>query len=110
MGRGCSVNEESYFSTPNVMVPLNAREAGTIATVALEQLRAYQTRAHTWPMERHSHNSDTTKGQPCWCCVVCDPCETIWFVNDRTVNIYTYTEEEILALKVAHIRQVHSDG
>ena len=101
---------EGYYATSNKMVPLQDREAGEIAPVALEQLRGYQSRAQSWPMARHSHNSDTAKGRPCWCCTVCNPCETVWFVNDRAGNIYTYSDEEILALKVAHIRQVHSDG
>jgi hypothetical protein len=100
----------SYCLTPNVMVPLNSRETGSIATVAMEQLRHYQALASTWPMERHEHHSNTAKGRPCWCCVVCDPCETIWFINDRAGGIYSYSEEEILTLKVAHIRQVHDDG
>jgi hypothetical protein len=101
---------EGYYATSNKMVPLQDREAGEIAPVALEQLRGYQARAQSWPMERHEHHSETAMGRPCWCCVVCDPCETIWFINDRAGGIYTYTEDEILALKVAHIRQVHDNG
>lgn len=98
---------EGYYSTPNLMVPLNDREPGTIAQVALDQLAEWERIARHWPVERHCHDSEQKKGQPCWCCAFCD--KTIWFINDPHGNIYTYDAGEILALKVAHIRQAHAE-
>lgn len=98
---------DGYFLTPNKMIPLNDRPAGEIAPVALEQLAAWQALARRWPIERHCHDTETRKGQPCWCCGVCD--KTIWFVNDPHGNIFVYSDDEILALKVAHIRQAHAE-
>lgn len=95
-----------YQAAPNTAVPLNNRQRGEVASVAVEQLRSYQGRATYWPVERHVHYL-----RACWCCTVCDPCETLWFVADTEDNVFTYTEDEILTLKVAHIRQTHdSDG
>jgi hypothetical protein len=92
---------EGFYMTPNVNIPLNKREAGEIADVALNQLAEWEAIARPWPMERHIHND-----RPSWCCAVCD--KTIYFVNDPRGEIYVYTDAEILALKVAHIRQAHS--
>jgi hypothetical protein len=63
-------------------------------------------------MERHEHWDERhDMFRNCWCCTVCDPCETLWFVDDPAGQIFTYTEDEILTLKVAHIRQAHDkDG
>ena len=101
-----------YYATPNKDIPLNDREAGQLAPVALEQLRTYQGRANNWPMERHEHYDEYDEVmRACWCCVVCKVCETLWFVNDPDGNVYSYTEDELQTLKVAHIRQslmVHS--
>jgi hypothetical protein len=106
------VSEGFYFQTPNVMVPLNSRGEDEIAPIAMEQLRSYQRRAANWPMERHEHWDERhDMFRNCWCCTVCDPCETLWFVDDPAGQIFTYTEDEILTLKVAHIRQAHDkDG
>jgi hypothetical protein len=94
-----------FYQTPNLMIPLNDRENGQIAEVALEELGHWQEAAQFWTMARHEH-----KGRPCWCCTICDPCETLWFVNDLSGKVYTYTDDEILALKVAHLRQCHPEG
>lgn len=96
------------FQTPNSDIPLNAREAGSLATIAMEQLRTYQGRAANWPVARHEHWDEYYEiMRPCWCCTVCDPCETLWFVSDPAGNIYSYSDEEIQTLKVAHLRQAH---
>jgi hypothetical protein len=96
---------QGYYKTPNVNIPLNDRESGTIADVALKQREEWEAIARPWPMERHCHDTEERKGQPCWCCAVCD--QTIFFINDPQGNIYIYTDAEILALKVAHVRQCH---
>jgi hypothetical protein len=104
---------EGYYQTPNIMIPLNDRPPGEIAPVALEQLAMWENIARGWPVERHCHDvyNDDGKlicnGQPCWCCADCD--KTIWFVNDPSGKIFVYADEEILALKVAHVRQCHAE-
>ena len=40
-------------------------------------------------------------------CIRCN--QSIYFVYDMHGEHYTYTEDEILALKIAHIRQVHAN-
>jgi hypothetical protein len=97
-------NDQAFYETPNAQVPLNDRQSGELAPVALEQLARYQALARSWYMERHEH-----QGRDGWCCMVDECDETLWFVNDLDGNIYHYTDDEILALKVAHIRQIH-DG
>lgn len=91
-----------YYETPNVFVPLNARDKGEIAPIALEQLALYQRVAAEWPILAY-----VRKGRECNTCGICD--ENIWFTSDQAGIKYSYTEEELTALKVAHIRQVHSD-
>lgn len=99
--------EKGYYQTPNKMIPLNDREPGELAPIAIKQLEEYVKVARYWPVERHIHNTPEKKGQPCWCCGICD--QTIWFVCDPYGTMYTYTTDEILALKVAHIRQSHAE-
>jgi hypothetical protein len=109
---GIAKPRRGYMATPNTEIPLNDREPGTVASIAMEQLRSYQGRATYWPMGRHEHWDEWYEiMRTCWCCTVCDPCETLWFVNDPADNVFSYTEDEILTLKVAHIRQAHDvDG
>lgn len=38
-------------------------------------------------------------------CTLCDQC--IWFTHDMHGEQYMYSTEEILALIIAHVRQVH---
>lgn len=93
---------QGYYETPNIYVPLNDREEGEIAPIALEQLAIYQRAAAEWPILAY-----VRKGRECNTCGICD--ENIWFTSDQAGTKYRYTEEELSALKVAHIRQVHSD-
>lgn len=87
-----------YYQTPNVNIPLNKREKGAIADVALDQLSAYQDRARTWPVY--------TDGR----CNRCTDChQNIWFSTDPRGYTYNYSDDEILALKVAHVRQCHAE-
>jgi hypothetical protein len=40
----------------------------------------------------------------------CGMCEvSVWRIRDDSGNKYTYTEDMLLALKVAHLRQCHSN-
>jgi hypothetical protein len=87
-----------YFETANINVPLNRREKGEVADVAKLQLHEYEERATVWPVY--------TDGR----CNRCREChQNIWFSKDPHGTPYAYKTEEILALKVAHIRQAH-DG
>jgi hypothetical protein len=89
---------EPNYMAPNTMVPLQNRETGTLAGIAMEQLRSYQTRAlawKTWPDGRVRR------------CMECD--ESIYFTADPHGVAYQYTDDELLALTVAHIRQCHDE-
>jgi hypothetical protein len=98
---------DGYFQTPNLMIPYNDRPEGEIAPIALAQLEEWEAVAREWPVERHTHQSEYSPPRPGWCCAKCD--KTIWFVNDPFGKIYQYTPREILALKVAHLRQCHQE-
>jgi hypothetical protein len=88
--------------TPNKMIPLNDREPGAIAPVAIKQLQAYENVAKTWPIGFIFQDDR-------WC-NVCEWCgQNIWFERDINGVEYYYSAPEILALIVAHIRQVHSE-
>jgi hypothetical protein len=95
-------NKRGFYNTPNCNIPLNDREPGTVASVAVEQLRPYQERAANWPMFRVRRD-----GRDCMCCQLCE--QSLWFMSDEEEVRYDYTEEELTALKVAHIRRSH-DG
>jgi hypothetical protein len=87
-----------YYVTPNKNVPLNDREPGTIAQVALDQLAEWNAIAERW----HYRETDNE--------VRCDYCgQNLWFVHDKHGVMYDYSREELLALTVAHIRQNHSE-
>jgi hypothetical protein len=93
-------NKRGFFQTPNVDIPLNAREPGTIASVAMEQLRTYQRTADNWPVYEVRRD-----GRDCMVCQKCN--ESLWFVTDEEEQRYQYADDELRALKVAHIRQSH---
>lgn len=63
------------------------------------QLAAWQELARTWPvyLDEQEH----------FRCKECNV--TIWRLNDDNGQGYIYTAEELLALKVAHIRQSHGN-
>lgn len=86
-----------YYETPNQMIPLNDRAPGELAPIALEQLAPYQRIAEDWGIYP----------QECYRCKKCD--QSLWFVNDKRGQLYRYTDDEILALIVAHIRQRHPE-
>lgn len=105
-----------FYQTPNKMVPLNDREPGEIADIAIRQLAAYQLIAEGWgvyPVIRREEYTDnhglTTYGpeRECNICGVCE--ENIWFTSDPHGNKFTYSDDDILALIVAHIRQAHPE-
>lgn len=91
---------EGYFQTPNVNVPLNNRPKGEIADVAKDQLRMWQEAAWHWPLREDTR--DKRHGMICTHCQ-----QMIYFISDGRGVLYDYTEDEILALIVAHIRQKH---
>lgn len=97
------MKKAGYYETPNINIPLNNREKGEIAQVALDQLAAYEGVAATWPILRHVHHY-----RECRCCGKCD--QTLWFNSDPEERPYQYTGRETLALIVAHIRQIHSEA
>jgi len=71
---------------------------GTIHPIALEQLQRYAKIAGTWKVYEDRH------------IMRCEKChQGVWSIYDAKGNRYRYTSEEILALLVAHIRQVHDD-
>ena len=63
------------------------------------QLAAWQGIAESWPVYL-----DENEHFRCQKCNV-----TIWRLSDDNGQGYIYTPEELLALKVAHIRQSHSE-
>jgi|SRR5579862_458890 hypothetical protein len=90
---------DAYYQTPNMYVPHNDRPKGEIANVALEQLKAWESIAESWGVYTDGRSNR---------CAECH--QNIWFSMDAARHPYTYTEEEILALKVAHVRQCHSQA
>lgn len=87
-----------YFQTPNMYVPYNDRESGEIAPIAIEQLEAWKAAAETWQTYTDGRANR------------CQEChQNIWFTKDPQGYPYTYTDDDISALKVAHIRQNHSE-
>lgn len=90
---------EGYYNTPNKMIPHNDREPGTIADIALEELERWQEIVRPW--ETYTDGRANR----------CSEChQNIWFSKDPQGHEYQYTIDEILALKVAHVRQCHDKG
>jgi hypothetical protein len=88
-----------YYQTPNVMVPLNKRERGEVADIAIRQLAVIQNCAITWPVVEQGNENR---------CGLCS--QNLWFRYDTYGEPYGYSDEELLALKVAHIRQNHQEA
>jgi len=63
------------------------------------QLLAWQIAAEDWSLyiDQEGHSR----------CGMCDV--SVWRVRDDHGQAYVYSRDEILALRVAHIRQCHSD-
>lgn len=93
---------DGFYFTPNINIPLNKREPGTIADVAWEQLKRFRIAAETWPIYRHYRD-----GRHCMVCRFCDQC--VWFVMDPNGKEYEYTDDDIRSVIIAHVRQIHSD-
>lgn len=89
---------DQYFITKNQDVPLNDRPKGEVAPHAIRELQRWQKIANEWGIYPDGR---------CRRCMECD--ENIWFAVDDHGREYIYSDEEINALIVAHIRQVH-DG
>lgn len=73
--------------------------ADQIHPLGLMQLAQYQEAARDWP--RYPDGRAIRCGK-------CD--QSLWFSYDITGTPYRYTEDEKLALIVAHIRQNHSEA
>ena len=91
-----------YGFTPNNQIPLNDREPGEIAKVAIDQLLPYRVAAASWPIYRHYRDE-----RHCMVCRLCD--QNIWFIMDQYGKEFDYAGDEVLSLIVAHIRQIHAD-
>jgi hypothetical protein len=90
---------EGYYQTPNVNIPYNDRPKGEVAQIALDQLKEWEQLAESWPVYTDGRSNR------------CSEChQNIWFTKDPLGHEYTYDPSEILALKVAHVRQSHSDS
>lgn len=91
-----------YGMTPNKMIPLNDREEGEIAAIAIQQLRPFQEAAEQWPIYYTIRD-----GRSCMCCRVCK--FSLWFLRDIHDQPYQVSDGEKKTLTVAHIRQTHTE-
>jgi hypothetical protein len=94
-----------YYQTSNVNIPLNHRPKGEIAAVAIDQLKVFQDRAHDWPTREMFREDINGNSRHLRACSFCD--QAIYFYSDVTGILYNYSDEELLTLVVAHIRQKH---
>lgn len=69
--------------------------------IAVRQLAAWESRARTWELYRANDDEQTPVR-----CVKCG--QSVFFTYDAFGIPYDYTEGELLALTVAHVRQVHA--
>lgn len=75
------------------MMPL-----GELSPLAKQQLAAWEKLAHDWTFYLQGNQ------------VRCTSCHiAVWRIYDRNMVRYHYTDAELLALKVAHLRQAHMD-
>lgn len=95
------------FYTPNMMIPLNDRTPGEVAEVAKKELRKYQRMAELWSVYVDYESDQISKVRHPTRCKKCD--QALWFLRDKEGKGYTYTDDEIQALTVAHIRQRHPE-
>lgn len=75
-----------------------------IAPVAKGQLAAWQDLAAGWSWYRDTDPDTGVTVARCTSCHVAG-----WRITDEAGNAYGYTVDELLALKVAHLRQAHQD-
>jgi hypothetical protein len=98
--------DRGYYQTANKDIPLNDRGKGEIAPIAFDQLRPYREAAQTWPVYNEMRDGETMGPRWVHACRICT--QAIWFNSDENKVAYDYSEEEMLALIIAHIRQCHS--
>lgn len=94
---------DGFYQTPNINVPLNKRNRGELAEIALQQLALWDLIAEAWDI-RYVVRED----RECNICAMC--AQNIYFTSDKTGNKYDYNEGELRALIVAHIRQRHPEA
>ena len=73
-------------------------EPAKLSYLATEQLAAWEKLAANWPLYVDG---------PCGRCASCHV-NVIRLVDEQGIS-YVYTDEQLLALKVAHLRQAHMD-
>lgn len=78
--------------------PNDSPQDGTVHPIGLQQLAAWQAIAMDWP--RYPDGRAVRCGK-------CD--QALWFTSDIGGKPYIYEDHELLALRVAHIRQAHSE-
>lgn len=98
---------KGFGMTPNVNIPLNKRDSGTIAPVAIDQLKPYREAAETWPTFIDAHTDEESRLRKANRCRVCS--QNIWFTLDPNGYHIEYTADELTTLLTAHIRQVHTE-
>lgn len=89
------------------MDPLISQVRGAIAPVALEQLKAYEEAAETWPIVLDCSSDPESQLRHSNRCRLCR--QNIWFAYDRLRAHIQYTSAEYRTLIVAHIRQRHAE-
>lgn len=96
---------QGYYQTPNTQIPLNQRQKGELAEIAVTQLEAFQLRARAWPMREVSREDINNNSRHGMACSYCD--QMVYFISDPNGILFNYSDEEMLALTVAHVRQRH---
>jgi len=77
--------------------PNDSPQDGTIHEIALAQLREWESVARTW------RTYTDGRGNRCQECH-----QNLWFTKDASGREYRYEDGHIMALIVAHLRQVHT--
>jgi hypothetical protein len=97
--------DRGYYQTPNINIPLNNREPGHLAQVAIDQLAPFVERAKTWPLREVYREDDNNNSRHGMACSLCD--QIVYFISDPRGILYGYDDSEIQSLIVAHMRQIH---
>jgi hypothetical protein len=85
--------------------PNDSPRDGTIHVIAREILESFTNAARRWPLRevwREDDNNNTRHGMAC---SYCD--QIIYFISDSRGILFDYSDDELLLLTVAHVRQIH---